>query len=148
MLRLLPAFLAAAAALALAGPARAADPEANKKIVLEFYDKALNQKDFDAAAKYFGSHYTQHNPTAADGPDGLKRLVTMLKEKFPNSHSEIKHVFADGDYVILHVHSVREPGQRGRAIVDIFRLENGKIVEHWDVIQDVPEKAANDNTMF
>lgn len=72
----------------------------------------------------------------------------MLKEKFPNSKSEIKRAFAEGDFVILHVHSVREPGQRGRAIVDMFRLENGKIVEHWDVIQDVPEKSANTNTMF
>ena len=136
-------------ALAIAAsPALAADPEANKKIVVEFYEKALNQKDFDAAVKYMGPRYIQHNPTAPDGPEGLKRLVTMLKEKFPNSHNEIKHVFADGDYVVLHVHSVREPGQRGRAIVDIFRLENGRIVEHWDVIQDVPEKSANDNTMF
>jgi len=71
----------------------------------------------------------------------------MLKEKFPKSRSEIKRVIADGDLVVLHVHSVREPGQRGRAI-DIFRLENGKIVEHWDVVQDIPEKAANDYTMF
>ena len=78
----------------------------------------------------------------------LRNAVTFLKEKFPNSRSEIKRAWAEGDYVILHVHSVREPGQRGRAIVDIFRLENGKIVEHWDVIQDVPEKSANDNTMF
>jgi len=74
--------------------------------------------------------------------------VTLLKEKFPNSHNEIKRVIAEGDLVVLHVHSVREPGQRGRAIVDIFKVENGKIVEHWDVVQDIPEKSANDNTMF
>jgi hypothetical protein len=57
-------------------------------------------------------------------------------------------IFADGDYVIVHVHAVREPGTRGNAIVDIFKLENGKVVEHWDVIQPIPEKAANDNGMF
>jgi predicted SnoaL-like aldol condensation-catalyzing enzyme len=54
----------------------------------------------------------------------------------------------DGDFVILHVHSVREPGERGSAIIDIFKLESGKIVEHWDVIQPIPEKPANPNTMF
>jgi predicted SnoaL-like aldol condensation-catalyzing enzyme len=135
-------------ALLLAAPALAADPEANKKIVVDFYEKGLNQKDFDAAAKHFGPRYIQHNPTAPDGIEGFKRLVAFLKEKFPNSRSEIKRVIAEGDYVVLHVHSVREPGQRGRAIVDMFRLENGKIVEHWDVIQDIPEKPANDNTMF
>ena len=141
------ALLAAVLAVMLAGPAWA-DPEANKKVVVDFYEKALNQKDFEAAAKYFGPRYIQHNPQVPNGPDGLKRLVTLLKEKFPNSHSEIKRAIAEGDYVVLHVHSVRAPGERGRAIVDIFKLENGKIVEHWDVIQDVPEKAANDNTMF
>lgn len=142
------ALLAVACVVAFAGPALAADLEANKKVVIDFYEKGLNQKDYEAAAKYFGPRYIQHNPTAPDGPEGFKRLVTLLKEKFPNSHSEIKRVIAEGDYVVLHVHSVREPGQRGRAIVDIFRLENGKIVEHWDVIQDVPESAANSNTMF
>ena len=141
-------LLAAAIAVALAGPAFAADPEANKKIVIDFYEKALNQKDFEAAAQHFGPRYIQHNPLVPDGPDGLKRLVTLLKEKFPNSKSEIKRAVAEGDLVVLHVHSTRAPGERGRAIVDIFRLENGKIVEHWDVIQDVPETAANSNTMF
>jgi predicted SnoaL-like aldol condensation-catalyzing enzyme len=140
--------LLAAAIIGIAMPAFAADLEANKKIVVDFYEKALNQKDFDAAAKYFGPRYTQHNPTGADGPQGLKNLVTFLKEKFPQSHNEIKRVIAEGDLVVLHVHSVRTPGERGRAIVDIFKVENGKIVEHWDVIQDVPEKSANDNTMF
>src|SRR5471032_3495092 len=134
--------------IAVAGPAVAAGLEANKKIVVDFYEKGLNQKDFDAAAKYLGPRYTQHNPGAPDGPEGFKRLVTLLKEKFPNSHNEIKRVIAEGDLVVLHVHSVREPGQRGRAIVDIFKVENGKIVEHWDVVQDIPEKSANDNTMF
>jgi predicted SnoaL-like aldol condensation-catalyzing enzyme len=140
--------LLVAAIVGVAAPAFAADLEANKKVVVDFYEKALNQKDFDAAAKYFGPRYTQHNPTGADGPQGLKNLVTFLKEKFPQSHNEIKRVIAEGDLVVLHVHSVREPGTRGRAIVDIFKVENGKIVEHWDVIQDVPEKSANDNTMF
>ena len=130
------------------GPAFAADLEANKKIVVDFYEKGLNQKDFDAASKYFGPRYIQHNPGAANGPEGFKRLVGFLKEKFPNSHGEIKRVIAEGDLVVLHVHSKRSPEDRGRAIVDIFKVEDGKIVEHWDVIQDVPEKSANDNTMF
>jgi predicted SnoaL-like aldol condensation-catalyzing enzyme len=135
----------------VASPVLAADAatqEANKKAVLEFYDAALNRKDFDAAAKFFGPHYIQHNPTAPDGIEGFKAFLGFLREKFPDSRSEIKRAFADGDYVILHVHSVREKDTRGRAIVDIFRLENGKIVEHWDVVQEIPEKAANTNGMF
>jgi predicted SnoaL-like aldol condensation-catalyzing enzyme len=129
-------------------PGFAADLEANKKTVLEFYEAGLNKKDFEAASKYFGPKYIQHNPGAPDGVEGFKTFVSFLKEKFPQSHSEIRRVFADGDHVILHVHAVREPGTRGRAIVDIFRLENGKIVEHWDVAQDIPEKMPHNNGMF
>jgi len=144
--------LAIAVALLPAGPeAHAADAqqqEQNKKTVVDFYESGLNQKDFEAASKYFGPRYTQHNPNAADGPEGFKAFLQFLKEKFPASRSEIKRVFADGDYVILHVHAVREPGTRGVAVVDIFKLENGKIVEHWDVVQPIPEKAANTNGMF
>jgi predicted SnoaL-like aldol condensation-catalyzing enzyme len=142
----------AIATLLLAAPAaRAADAaqmEANKKIVLDFYDKAINQKDFAAASKHFGNRYVQHNPIAEDGPEGLRKFIEFLRSKFPNYKSEFKRVFADGDYVIVHVHNMREPGTRGRAIIDIFKLENGKIVEHWDVAQDIPEKAANNNGMF
>ena len=144
-------MLALAAMALAASPALAADArqqERDKKTVVDFYEKALNQKDFDAAAKYLGPRYTQHNPNAADGPEGLRAFLGFLKEKFPDSRSEIKRVFADGDYVILHVHAVREPGTRGNAIVDIFRLEDGKIVEHWDVVQPIPEKVANANGMF
>jgi predicted SnoaL-like aldol condensation-catalyzing enzyme len=143
---------AAALALWVATPAAfaadAAQMEANKKTIAAFYDAVLNQKDFDAASKYLGPRYTQHNPSAADGPEGLKGFVNFLKEKFPNNRSEIKRIFADGDYVIVHVHAVREPGTRGNAIIDIFKLENGKVVEHWDVVQPIPEKPANDNGMF
>lgn len=102
-----------------------ADPEANKKVVLDFYEKGLNQKDFDAAARHFGPKYIQHNPVAPDGIEGFRAFIAFRKEKFPNTKGEIK-----------------------RAIVDIFRLENGKIVEHWAVIQAIPEKAANNNGMF
>lgn len=122
--------------------------ERNKRIVTEFYEKAINQKDFEAAEKYMGPRYTQHNPLAADGPAGLRAYLQYLRTTYPDSHSEIKRVFADGDYVILHVHAVRVPGTRGSAIIDIFKLERGKVVEHWDVIQEIPEKAANANGMF
>jgi predicted SnoaL-like aldol condensation-catalyzing enzyme len=141
----------AVASLLSAAPALAgntAQEEANKKVVLDLYEKGINQKDFEAAARHFGPRYVQHNPRAADGAEGFKAFIEFLKAKFPNYHSEIKRVFADGDYVILHVLNVPEPGQRGAAIVDIFKLENGKVVEHWDVRQDIPEKSANANTMF
>jgi len=147
---LLWAGLSLAACLA-ATPALAADAaqmEANKKAVLEFYEKAINQKDFEAASAYLGPRYVQHNPNAADGPEGLKAFLAFLRDKAPRYHSDIKRVFADGDFVILHVHNKREPDALGTAIVDIFKLENGKIVEHWDVRQDIPEKTANPNGMF
>ncbi|QCI64106.1 nuclear transport factor 2 family protein [Phreatobacter stygius] len=142
--------LALVAAPVAAVPAMAADAtlEANKKVVLDFYEKALNQRDFEAAAKHFGDRYIQHNPTAPDGIEGFRRFLAFLKERNPNGRNEIKRVLADGDLVALHVHSRREPADRGLAIVDIFRLEAGKIVEHWDVIQPVPETAANSNGMF
>jgi predicted SnoaL-like aldol condensation-catalyzing enzyme len=144
VLALIPLLLAAPSAIA----ADASQMEANKKAVLAFYDKAINQKDFEAAKEYLGPKYTQHNPGAADGPEGLKGFIGFLKAKFPNYHSEFKRVLADGDFVIVHVHNVPNPGERGRAIMDIFRLEHGKIVEHWDVAQAIPEKSANTNTMF
>jgi predicted SnoaL-like aldol condensation-catalyzing enzyme len=145
------AVFAAAILLALASAgafAADAQQETNRKAVLEFYEKALNQKNAEAAIAYMGDRYVQHNPNAADGPEGFRKFVGFLREKFPNSRSEIKRSFVDGDYVIVHVHAVREPGTRGTAIVDIFKLENGKIVEHWDVAQPIPENPANSNTMF
>ena len=146
--RLMSIALVAACTLAFSPAFADAKEEANKKLVREFYEKALNEKNYEAAAKYLGPKYVQHNPRAADGAEGLKSYLEFLKGKFPKSRSEIKRVFADGDHVILHVHAVREPGTKGQAIIDIFRVADGKIVEHWDVIQPVPKKSANRNTMF
>ena len=90
----------------------------------------------------------RQRPLISKKQEGFRQFIGYLRDKQPLSHSEIKRSFVDGDYVILHVHAVRDPGTRGNAIVDIFRLENGKIAEHWDVTQPVPEKTASGNSMF
>jgi predicted SnoaL-like aldol condensation-catalyzing enzyme len=145
----------APARIATESTAPAADPSAakagaNKAVAIAFYNAALNDKDWDAASKLIGEHYTQHNPAAVDGIEGIKAHVAMLKEKFPLNHGDIKRVVVDGDIVVLHVHSKRTPESLGNAIVDIFRIEDGKVVEHWDVVQRVPEakEVKNTNTMF
>ena len=121
----------------------------NKKTALEFYNLAIYKKDYEAASKYLGAGYKQHNPLVGDGKEGFKAFLAMLRKDFPQAHSEVKRVFADGNYVIIHVHSIRVPNTPGRAIFDCFRFdENGKVVEHWDAIQDIPAKAANPNGMF
>ena len=122
--------------------------ERNKKFVCEFYDVIINQKDFEKAKKYMGPRYKQHNPLVKDGPEGLGDFLAFLREQAPEAHSDILRVFAEGDYVILHVHSLRKPNTNGRAIIEIFRLENGLIDEHWDVIQEIPDESANPNGMF
>ena len=122
--------------------------EANKKIVLESYDAMLNKHDIEAATRHFGANYKQHNPMVPDGIEGFKPFFSAYMKLYPNFRVEIKRVLADGDFVTLHVHMVNNPGETGRAAVEIFRLENSKIVEHWDIIQQIPEKSANSNTMF
>lgn len=133
--------------LALIPGAATQSPEeqANMRAVLEFYDAALNQKDFARASAYLGNKYVQHNPTAADGPEGLRAFVEFLKTQYPQSRNEVKRVLSDGDFVVLHVHSVREPGTAGRVIGDIFRLEGGKVVEHWDVVDPIDGERHPDN---
>jgi predicted SnoaL-like aldol condensation-catalyzing enzyme len=123
------------------------DLETNKRNVTEFYDLILNRKDFDSARKFMGDRYKQHNPLVGDGPEGLKAFIQFLKTNFPEAKSEIKKIIAEDNYVVLHVHSFRTPKVQ-RAIIEIFRLENGKIDEHWDVIQEIPEMSANPNGMF
>ncbi|WP_427896347.1 nuclear transport factor 2 family protein [Kribbella sp. GL6] len=123
--------------------------ERNKQTVLDFYEVGLNQKDFHAAAELLGDHYVQHNPRIADGIEGFEEFVGTLRRDFPELTAEVRRIFADGDHVIAHVRGVRVPGQPATAIVDIFRLDaNGRIVEHWDVMQPVPDASANPNGMF
>ena len=144
----MPIAMAAVLSIGLAAIAQPSELENNKRVATEFYDAAINRKDFAAASQYLGSSYRQHNPTAADGAEGLRGFIDFLKMRFPNQRGEIKRVIAEGDLVMLHVHSTRGDDTPGRAIVDIFRIENGKVVEHWDVIQDIPAQAANANGMF
>jgi predicted SnoaL-like aldol condensation-catalyzing enzyme len=123
--------------------------ETNTSTVREFYHLALNlKKPEEAAAKYLGPSYRQHNPTAGDGAGPFIAFVKGFSQAFPSLHFDFKRFIAEGDLVVVHSHLVRSPGDRGMAVMDIFRLENGKIVEHWDVLQEVPESAVNTNTMF
>lgn len=123
--------------------------EENKRIVSEWHELAIDQrKPEEAVAKYLGPHYRQHNPGAGDGPEPFIQTVKRIAQNFPDFRMESKRIIAEGDTVVLHSHLILKPGDRGTAVVDIFRLENGKIVEHWDVLQEVPETSANNNTMF
>jgi predicted SnoaL-like aldol condensation-catalyzing enzyme len=120
----------------------------NKQTVLDFYEAAFNNKDVDAALRLIADRYAQHNPLIADGVDGLQARLSYLKDQFPALRVEVKRLVAEDDYVVAQVHAVRVPGQRGTAIIDIFKLEDGKLVEHWDVLQEIPEEALNQNGMF
>ena len=123
--------------------------ENNKRIVREYYELAFNdRKPEEAVQKYMGSYYRQHNPQAADGAEPFINFVHYFAQTFPGLHLDIKRLIAEGDLVVTHSHMTRHEGDRGMAVVDIFRLEDGKIVEHWDVLQEIPETAANNNTMF
>lgn len=123
--------------------------EQNKQTVVAYLEQALNAKQpADAVAAYVGSRYIQHNPQAPDGPEAFITFVNGFSEQFPQAQIDIKRVVAEGDLVVTHSLLTLNAADRGTAAVDIFRLEDGKIVEHWDVLQPVPETAANDNTMF
>ena len=125
------------------------DLEHNKQTVVAFYTRAFNDKQpADAVARYVGTEYIQHNPQTADGADAFIQATNALIAEFPELSVEIKRVIAEADLVVTHDLIKTAPGDRGLAGIDIFRLENGKIVEHWDARQPVPEVTANANTMF
>jgi len=120
----------------------------NREVVLEFYEAGVNRRDYAAAFRHLGDRYIQHNPNAADGAAGFHEFFTFIEKQYPRFRVQIKRVFVEGDFVALHVRSFDGPTRNGEAGVDIFRLEQGKIVEHWDVIQPIPDTLPHANTMF
>ncbi len=125
------------------------DLESRKKAVVEFYELAFNAKQPQLAVeKYVGPQYIQHNPLAPDGADAFVGFVTGYVGQFPELSVDIKRVVGEGDMVALHALIKTSADDPGLVAADFFRLENGKIVEHWDVLQPFPQTSANDHPMF
>jgi len=123
--------------------------ERNKKNVITFYDLAFNKcRPKEAIEKYAGDDYVQHNPMVVSGKEGFISYFLNLAEKYPGKKTHFVRTIAEGDLVVVHCRQ-EWPGDNDYASIDIFRVDNiGKVVEHWDVIQKVPDESANSNTMF
>jgi predicted SnoaL-like aldol condensation-catalyzing enzyme len=114
-----------------------------------FLDTAFNLGEPETAvAEHVSDKYVQHNPRVADGAEAFIEFVHSMRSQFPEMHLEIKRVITQGQMVVTHSHMTLTPGEPGLAIADFFRFEGDKMVEHWDVIQNIPDASANSNGMF
>jgi predicted SnoaL-like aldol condensation-catalyzing enzyme len=118
----------------------------NKKIVVDFYQKVFGDKDFSVIDSVIVDSYIQHNPSVADGREPLKKALKVWLKDAPKTKVDFQHVIAEDDLVVLHIKDVNNG--KVTAIVDIFRLKDGKITEHWDAVQKAPEKSENKHPMF
>lgn len=122
--------------------------EQNKKNAIAFYKTAYEGKPKEAVEKYVGDEYIQHNPDVANGTRGFIDYFNRMQEEYPEKSISFVRCIAEGDLVSLHTHQTW-PGNDQYVTMDFFRFdENGKICEHWDAIQQIPEKSANPNTMY
>jgi predicted SnoaL-like aldol condensation-catalyzing enzyme len=120
----------------------------NLALVLAMFDAVLKPMNSAAVDRFIAPSYIQHSPMAPPGRDALKAFLDTIRRETPLAVHDIKRSFVDGDHVIVHYHVRRTPDDPGFAVIDIFRVANGMIAEHWDVSQPVTGGGPNPNPMF